>query len=802
MTRRIVLSSLLTVVLLLIVATGAFWWISRSGMPRRSGAAALDGLVSSVTIRFNDWGVPHVSAATAVDLATAIGYLHANDRLVQLELGRRLAAGRLAEVVGPAALPSDRYFRSLGMPRLAAAMLEAASPETRTMLDGYARGVNAWLRERGSDLPPELRLLGVDPAPWEPIHSLYFQLQMAHELSFWQGRPEEDRYEWLRAYGRERLADLLGEPDLLVAESIVALAQQASPAVVKAAGQASLDDRGPAVGPLFGSPGSNGWALGGSRTASGHPLVANDPHLPLSLPGYWYQVVLRAPDYEAAGMTLPGFPFVVIGRGERLAWALTNVMLDDHDIFFERLSADGSSVQRGEGWLPLETVEERIAVAGADAVSLTVRYSDIGVVLEADAERGLPARSMAWTGGMPADPPAAFLLLARSQAVDDLIGQLDSYVAPAQNLVAADRDNGLLYTALGRVPARRGGDGRLPAPAWDVEYGWNGLLPQADNPTILRPDADLIITANHDIRPGTDSSLTAPFTADFDTPHRAERIRQLLERHDRWTADDMQGLQSDISSRYALELVQLLRDDYTGGAATAYELLASWDGAMAMHGPGALFLILERELTAGTFGDEAGAHRLRQIGGRAEILRALRGDLSAEWFDDVGTSGLETRHDVTAAALERAWQEATTRWGEQPDDWSYAELHYLWLRNPAGTVPVIGGWFDRGPIPLPGSATTVAAFGGFWLDGNQNVAYGPSMRWVADLDDPDRSLAVLPAGQSGHPADRHYDDQLAGYLSGTLHPIHWSEAVIAANTVSTLTLRPTAESITRQAVNR
>ena len=790
MIRRIALGSLVAFMLLLIVAMSTFWWLARGGMPRRSGKASVAGLTSPVTVRFNDWGVPHVAAQSTADMATAVGYVHANDRLVQLELGRRLAAGRLAEVLGRVALPSDRYFRSLGMRRHATVMLEAASPETRMLLEAYARGVNAWLQERGSDLPPELRLLGVDPAPWKPIDSFYFQLQMAHELSFWQGRPEEDRYQWLRAYGRERLADLLDEPNLQAADSIVALARQEMLQGVMSPIATPFGRSDFSAKPLFGSPGSNSWAIGGSRTASGFPLVANDPHLPLSLPGFWYQVVLQAPDYESAGMTLPGFPFVVIGHGEQLAWALTNVMLDDHDIFFEHVSADGSRVQRDDGWALLETTEEHIVVANADPLKLTVRYSDIGVVLEADPERGLPARSMAWTGGAPADPAATFLRLARAGSVNDLIGQLDTYVAPAQNLVVADRENGLLYTAIGRVPARRSGDGRLPAPAWDRQYRWSGLLPQAANPTMLRPAADLIVTANHDIRPGTESLHSAHFTADFDTPHRAMRIHELLGQRDQWTANDMQSLQADIYSRYALELVPLLRDHYTGDAARAYEVLAVWDGAMTMSGAGALFLILDRELTTAIFDDEARAYQLRRIGGRAELLRALRNDLSSEWFDDVSTLEHEMRHDVVTTALERSWQEATRRWGTELDTWDYAELHYLRLRNPAGSVPIIGGWFNRGPIPLPGSATTVAAFGGFWLDGDQHVSYGPSMRWVADLDDPDHSLAGLPAGQSGHPADRHYDDQLANYLAGTLRPVHWSETAIAANTVSTLTLQP------------
>ena len=770
------------------------WWVSRSGMPRRDGQAVIAGLSGPVTVRWSAHAVPHIEGESFTDVAAALGYLHANDRFVQLELGRRLSSGRLAEIVGDVALPSDRYYLSLGFPHWARTKLKALGPESRALLDAYTRGVNAWLRERGSDLPPELRLLGVRPDPWTPVDCLYFQLQLSHALSFWQGRPEEVRYRWLGAIGGERLADLLGQPQLHVPGSIAEMAGLALPPA-----RDDLDlNTDTAASPLAllahdprdGSLGSNNWALGATRTASGSPIVANDPHLPLALPGFWYQVKVRAPGYEASGMTLAGFPFVVIGQGPDVAWAFTNVMLDDHDIYFEKLSDDGTKVLRGQEWIPLEIERTEIPRRDGDPESLTVRYTDLGVLLEADPDKGLPARSLAWTGAIAGDPGSVFVRLARATRVGDLVGALDDYVSPGQNLIAADRHGGLLYTAIGRVPIRRLGDGRLPSPAWDPAYGWDGLVPQVHNPTVLDPAEDLLVTANQDILVPGAEPLPSPFTADFDTPHRADRIRELLLSRDRWELSEISAVQTDVRSLYSRELVELLAGPYSGDAASAYTVLSTWDGAMNLAGPAALLAIVEQELLADIFQDEAEAFGLPRLAGRDELLRLLGGELSARWFDDQGTPQLETREQILASALERAWMQTTDRWGADPSGWDYGQIHLLFLENPLGTMPIIGRWFNRGPLALPGSATTVAAFGGPWRDGIQRIAYGPSMRWIADPSNGDNALAVLPAGQSGHPADPHYDDQMELYLAGELHPVYWSDAAIQAHTTTTLTLFP------------
>lgn len=788
MSWRKLLLALAVLLVLALAGAGAFYLhLTSSGLPRRAGEARLPGLSAPVTVRFDRWGIPQVDAASGRDGSAVLGWLHANDRLTQMELGRRMAAGRLSEVVGEAALRLDRQARTLRLYQAAEGLWESASSETREWLEAYAAGVNAWLAERGGDLPPALELLGVEPEPWRPVDSLAFAVLMARDLSFWQGRPEEERFGWLRAFGPERTRELLDGDLLQFPEEILALAAQEAaegPAV-------ALPDSEPVVtepaasseGPL----GSNNWALGASRSRSGSPLVANDPHLPLRLPGFWYQALIRSPDYEVAGMTLPGLPGVVVGRNRHLGWALTNTMLDDHDLFFEELDSEGRRVRRGEGWAEVTVERVEIPVRGGEAVALELRSTDRGPLLPAEPDRGLPARSLAWTAYLPADPLSAFLGLARSRRVEEVPEAVAGYVVPAQNLVVADESGGLLYLMLGRVPRRLRGDGRLPSPGWSPEYGWDGLRPATANPTLMRPEDDLLVTANDDVRP---PGYALPLPADFDTPHRARRIAERLTQNGSWTLPELASVQTDVVSLYARQVVEGAAGDYSGDAALAYDSLEAWNGLMNGGGPAALFALFERDLRRAVFGDEARAHGLRPLDSRARLLRLLAGEMDPAWFDDLSTPEVEDRQAVVAGALAEAWIEGHQRWGDELSEWSYSRIHPLLLAHPVGRLPVLGRRFNRGPFPVPGSASTVAAFGASWRGGVSPVVYGPSMRWLTEVAAPDATLAVLPGGQSGHPWDPHYDDQLPLYLAGELHPVAWSEEAVQAATVSRLTLAP------------
>lgn len=780
MKRKILWSLAIFVVVVIGLAVVGAFRLQGRGQPVREGRVTLSELDAEVTVRFDAWGVPAVQAAGLSDLFAAQGWLHANDRFFQMHLGRSLVQGRLSELFGEVALGADRHFRTIRLRESAERILDASGPETMPMLEAYAEGVNAWLDERGDDLPPEFLALGGEVEPWRPVDSVSFVLLMGQDLSFWNDRPEEARFQWLRAFGADRLRDLLGEPDLHLPPEILEMAgQPVEPA-------ASPDDEDRAEEPMPGldaAPGSNNWALGSSRTASGAPVVANDPHLGLALPGTWHQILLRAPGFEVAGMALPGVPGVIIGRNENVAWAVTNTMLDDHDVYFERLDETGMKVLRGEDWVPMEVTRETVRVKDGEAVELTLYSTDRGPLLPADEDRGLPPRSLAWTLYEPSDPLSAFLRLGRAGSVAEALEDLSSYTGPAQNLVVADAQGGLGFTVLGRVPARRLGDGRMPSPGWNPEYGWDGLRPWETNPRVTAPEDDLLITANHDIRP---EDYAFDFTADFMGPYRADRVRELLTVRGDWDSGAVAEAQLDVVSPYARRLLQALETEELGDEARRVrDRLLEWGEPGEMRGEIAtLWARFTGELMRAVFADESREREVPFVADREALRRALEGTLDPVWFDDVTTTEVESRGEI----LERALSSAAG--GETM---SYGEFHVLHLNHPLGVAPLTGRFLNRGPYPVPGSSTTVNALAGVWTGPDrtgQRVAYGPSTRWVVDLGDPDGGLAVLPGGQSGHPFDSHYDDQIPEYLEGRMHPVPWTEDAVDAATVSRLVLSP------------
>jgi len=785
--RALVLVPIALIVVLLAAAIFGGWWVLHRGLPRRDGSVDLAVLSAPVDVRWDEWGVPHLKGASGRDLAAVQGYLHANDRMMQMELGRRMVAGRLAEVAGEAAIASDIRMRTLRLRRTAELWWDSSGPEARQWLEAYAAGVNAWLEERGADLPPGLGILRIEPEPWTPVDSLGFTLLMAYDLSFWQGHPEEYRYDWLRRHGTEGVRDLVGDEDLHLPAAIVEMAAR--------------ETRGPEVSPaedvesnparsqdaVDGPPGSNSWALGLSRSVEGKMLVANDPHLGYRLPGVWYEVQMRAPDYEVMGMSLPGLPGVVIGQSRWLGWALTNVMLDDHDIFFEEIDGQGETVRRGEVWTPLTISEEEIPVRDGASRTLRLAETDRGPLLPADEERGLPPRSLVWTAYQPADPLTAFLGLARATTVDEVPAAIAGFVAPAQNLVVADIDGGLFQTILGELPQRRLGDGRLPAPGWDAAYGWDGLAPAAAKPQRLRPESDLLVTANSDPRP---EGYDGPLVGDFDLPSRTDRIRLLLEERERWRASELAKVQTDILSLYAHRLVELIDDEYKGAAERAYLALHEWDGRFHTAGPAALFALFERDLVERIFADDVDLSAVSWLTLRHWLTRVLDGEMEAGWFDNADTGRREGHYEIVVAALEFAWAEGERRWGDDVALWSYGELHPFELRHPLAALPLLGRVFNRGPVPEAGSSSTVMVAGGSWRGDRRPVSHGPSMRWISVVGDADQSLSILPGGQSGHPFDPHYDDQLELFLEGRLRSLSWREPTIADGTVGEMRFNP------------
>jgi penicillin amidase len=446
-------------------------------------------------------------------------------------------------------------------------------------------------------------------------------------------------------------------------------------------------------------------------------------------------------------------------------------------------------VRRADGWETIAATSETIRLDDGEPVEIETKTTSRGVFLEADPEAGLPARSVAWTGYEPGDQFAAILALARCRSVAEIPAAIAPWVFPGQNLVAADRAGHLLWTPIGRAPNRFGWDGRFPAPGWRQDVGWAGLHPAEMNPRLEDPDDGVLATANSFLP----VAQPAWFEGDFDTPFRADRIRQALALRTDWSVESLSALEGDTVSLWARTLVGALGTGYSGDAEKARMALAAWDGDMTATGVPALFALFERALQRATFQDEATRAGIPRFGTRWRLLHLLRGEMSAAWWDDVATPAVEDRPTIFARALESAWRLGAGRWGERVADWRYAQIHQLTLDHPLGSLPLIGRWWNRGPFPVPGAATSVLAFGGPWRGDEQDVAYGPSMRWVSDAADPERTLVVMPGGQSGHPGDAHYADQIGDYLANRARPFPWSDAAVEAATVSRLKLVPAGD---------
>ena len=776
--RKLFRFALVAILLIAALAAAGFYWLKSGGLPQRAGGTPLSGLQAPVTVRWDRWAMPYVQAASAADATAALGWLHANDRLFQMEVSRRAAAGRLAELFGERALAFDKKVRRLRIYASAGKLVAAASPESRDLLAAYARGVNAWISSHERDLPPEFRLLAAKPEPWQPADSMGIVFLMARQLSAIFEPNEEELWGFLREFGADRARELAGTPQAQIAEEVKRLADE-----TLAAGEPA------AANPEGSGLGSNNWAVAPGRTASHAALIANDPHLGLGIPGVWFQAALRAPDYEASGMTIPGVPGVVLGRSANLAWAMTNLYVDDVDLFVERLDITGTKVLRGEEYVPIAVEKATVRLDDGEEVEFDIRSTDRGPLLEPDPVHGLPARSVAWSGYEPADQLLALMQLARAKSIAEVPAAVASYSFPPQNLVVGDRDGHILWTPIGRAPNRYGWDGRFPAPGWRSEYGWAGLLPAADNPTLVDPEAGAIVTANSFLP----VPLPAWFQGEFDTPFRADRIRDRLAMKDDWTPADLAALQGDTLSLWAKWLVPRLGGDHAGDAAKAWLALKSWDGEMGERGVPALFALVERRLQQAVFQDEATAAKLARFGTRWRLIRLFDGEMSADWFDDVATPAKEGRAATVEAALAAAWQEGAKRWGPDVALWPYAGIHNLKLDHTLRSAPLLGRFFSRGPFPLAGSSTTVMAFGGPWTGDELDVEYGASMRLVNDLGDADRGLSILPGGQSGHPWDPHYADQLPLYLRRETRPVPWTEDAIAKATVSKLQLVPAVQ---------
>ncbi|MBW8270507.1 penicillin acylase family protein [Caldovatus aquaticus] len=779
----------------------------------RLGHGAAGGLAAPVSVAFSREGVPLIRAESERDAWVAMGWLHARDRLFQMDLMRRTAAGRLSEWAGAVTLRSDRFVRLLGLARRAEEDLAALPAEVRDVLEAYAAGVNAWIAARGRFAAPEYLLLG-PPEPWRPSDSLLWGKLMGLYLSG-NWRVEVNRARLLAAgLPAERLRDLwpedasAGRPD----QPAPGAGEARVPAAAPPAAAAALDGGHlarlaaalpafPADAPLPASA-SNVWAVAGPRSASGGALLANDPHLGFAAPVQWYLVRIALPGGRfLAGATSPGVPLVVIGRNERLAWGFTTTHADTQDVFVERLvPGRPDEYETPEGPRPFLVREERIAVRGAaQPVVMRVRETRHGPVLsDLDPPQGGGAASgrgdgtvlaVAMAGLAPGDTAAAGLLaLNRARGVEEAGRAAALITAPSQNLVVADAEGRIALYLTGRIPRRRSGDGTLPAPGWDGTADWEGFVPFAALPHVVDPPGGVLVNANNRVAPA--AAGAAFLGRDWFGDWRFRRIFALLARAaatGRLDAAEFAAMQTDAVSLFAREdalpaLRRLVaRPDLEGAAGAAYALLlgegdGGWEGRMDPDRPEPLIFhawlsaLGRAALAAGGVPEGAWAPTapeflrflLRAAAG-AEAGDAQAAAAAAPWCGAQGCRALARR------ALEEAVAALAARYGPDPARWRWGEAHVARFEHPLlrflpGLGPLV-----RLAAPTPGDGETVnrgTLQGGAGPEAFLHVQ-GAGLRVVFDLADRE-TRAIVATGQSGHPLSRHWGDLLERWRSGAL----------------------------------
>jgi penicillin amidase len=765
-------------------ATAAAWhWLARRPLPQQRGTLELEGLEGRVRVRRDRWGVPHVEADAKRDLYFAQGFVHAQDRLWQMDFYRRAVEGKIAAMAGEEGLPIDRLMRTLGIRRVAEREAEALDPELRALLERFCAGVNA----AASAAPPpfEMQLLRLDWKPWRPVDILSLGKLLAFGLSTnWER--ELLRADMLRALGPELTARL--DPTYPADNPVVT--QEAwggdGLAIVE-----QIDAVRRSMGLAAEASGSNNWAVSGALSATGGPLVAGDPHLPPSMPGIWYQVGLRHGDRFVRGASMPGMPGVYMGQNNDVCWTFTNVMADVQDLFVERIEGDRYLFE--DEWRPLETVREEIVVKGRpETAELEVRITHHGPIVNAalGADEAEPL-ALSW---LALREPTAFAGMFELLEIDSgpaLVAKLEGHTAPASNLIWADRHGSIGYKLIGRLPLRRGGCPDLPKPGWSGEFEWEGTVPYEELPATVDPESGYLITANNRI---VGDEYPHHITSEYLDGFRAKRIEQLLGESDEHDLDGFEAMQSDNLSLPGIEAAKRLGRLTPRGQRelSAIERLRSWDGR------------LDRETIAGTI-YQAFLLRLAR-----EVARAAIGDrdLCERWLDraDNGFMPHVTSPWRWHSYLMKLWEEADEkligrpweglvlealagalddleeRFGPDPEGWRWGHVHEMEFPHPLGEAnPLLRRLLNR-RVRAGGAQETVSQIA---YDPNDpyKAVWAPSWRMVADPTAPERSRWQMFTGQSGHPASPHYDDLQADWLEGRTQPMSgegpWSELELA-----------------------
>jgi penicillin amidase len=776
------------------VARAGLTTLSRQRLPQVNGEITLAGLRAPVRVLRDRWGIPHIYAQNDHDLFFAQGFVQAQDRLWQMELYRRVAAGRLSEIVGEQGLPTDRLTRTLGLYRLGEQDRAALPDDLRAALWSYAEGVNAYLEHFPHALPIEFTLLGHRPEPWTISDTMALSRMMVWQLSTaWYG--EIVRAQITETVGPERAAELEAvyphRNPVALPEGITVRHLEPAALLTESAGSY-----------LFKGQGSNAWVIAGHKSTTGMPILCNDMHLPLMLPSIWYENHLVSDSLQVSGVSVPGMPLVMVGHNAHIAWGATLGMADAEDLFVENMNASLTRYAfRGE-WLDVQTIPETIYIKGhkhphIERVIITHHGPIISSVLDG-TNQFLALSSVAL---QPLQVFQGWWLLNRACDWPSFVEAVRHIRAPQLALVYADVAGNIGYWLAGAVPIRARGQADIPSPGWTGEYEWAGEVPFEEMPHVYNPPQGYVVTCNNR---AINDDYPYFLGNSWQNGYRAQRAVDVLESQEKFTLQELARLQLDTFSQPAIAFVghvhSLPPDD--PDVRLAQDLLHDWDGRMSEDTVAgcvyqATYYSLVRNLFEAGLGTEL---MLRFLGeGFNPLLRPISDTYGQETavvlrLLDTPTSWWITQAGGREALLLRSVKQGL-RWlrqtaGPDPQGWQWGNIHRMTLVHPFSTSSPLGQLFNLGPYPLCGDGETLCRTGVTPHGPDASHSIAASFRQVVDMGNLSHSVGVLPPGQSGQLGSPHYDDQMGLWLRGEYRPLLWNKEQVEAEAVARLSLLP------------